>query len=43
MLVGQGAIAIDIWNEGRDRPTPRDVMRAAAEAELAPAHPGVSA
>ena len=34
MLVAQGAIAIDIWNDGEVR-TPRDVMRRAAEEELA--------
>lgn len=35
MLVGQGATAVDIWNEGRDGRTPRETMRRAAEAELA--------
>jgi shikimate 5-dehydrogenase len=33
MLVGQGAIAIDIWNESQLR-TPRDVMRRAALEQL---------
>ena len=35
MLVGQGATAVDIWNQERESKTPRDVMRAAAEAEMA--------
>ncbi len=35
MLVGQGATAVDIWNQEREHKTPRDVMRRAAEAELA--------
>jgi len=35
MLVGQGATAIDIWNQDKDAPTPRTTMRKAAEAELA--------
>lgn len=35
MLVAQGAIAVDIWNEGSDIKAPRDVMRAAAEAQSA--------
>ncbi len=35
MLVGQGATAVDIWNQERERKTPREVMRNAAEAELA--------
>jgi len=30
MLVAQGAVAIDIWNESAQSRTPRDVMRAAA-------------
>lgn len=34
MLVCQGATAIDIWNDTQTTPTPRDVMRAAAEEEL---------
>jgi len=34
MLVNQGATAIDIWNENGPSRAPRDVMRAAAEAEL---------
>ena len=34
MLVAQGAIAIDIWNNSATNPAPRDVMRAAADAEL---------
>jgi shikimate dehydrogenase len=34
MLVGQGATAVDIWNQERDGKTPRATMRAAAEAEL---------
>ena len=35
MLVGQGAIAVDIWNPSREVRTSRDVMRRAAQAELA--------
>lgn len=35
MLICQGATAIDIWNESRQVRAPRDVMRAAIEAELA--------
>lgn len=35
MLVAQGAIAIEIWNQGAQMRAPRDIMRAAAEAELA--------
>lgn len=35
MLVAQGATAIDIWLEGVRERAPRDVMRAAAEAQLA--------
>jgi shikimate dehydrogenase len=35
MLVSQGAIAIDIWDANAQRHAPRDVMRAAAERELA--------
>lgn len=35
MLVRQGAMAVDIWNQDRVVQTPRDVMRVAAEAELA--------
>jgi shikimate dehydrogenase len=35
MLVAQGAIALEIWNDGATVTAPRDVMRAAAEAELA--------
>jgi len=35
MLVAQGAIAIDIWDGGAQRRAPRDVMRLAAESELA--------
>lgn len=42
MLVDQGAIAIEIWNSGVQNPAPRDVMRAAAEAELAGADPVVA-
>jgi shikimate dehydrogenase len=37
MLVGQGAIAIEIWNQGAQTTAPRDVMRAAAEAAMATA------
>jgi shikimate dehydrogenase len=36
MLVAQGAIAIEIWNQGVQNPAPRDVMRAAAERALSP-------
>lgn len=35
MLVAQGAVAIDIWDENTQRHAPRDVMRQAAEWELA--------
>ncbi len=35
MLVAQGAITIDIWDPNTQRHAPRDVMRAAAEVELA--------
>jgi shikimate dehydrogenase len=35
MLVAQGAIALEIWNAEATVPAPREVMRAAAEAELA--------
>ena len=34
MLVGQGAIAVDIWNPEHERRTPRATMRRAAEVEL---------
>jgi shikimate dehydrogenase len=34
MLVGQGAIAIEIWNQGAQTIAPRDAMRAAAEAAM---------
>ncbi len=34
MLVNQGATAIDIWNQNTQMRAARDVMRAAAEAEL---------
>jgi shikimate dehydrogenase len=34
MLVAQGAIAIEIWNQGMQNRAPRDVMRTAAEASL---------
>jgi shikimate dehydrogenase len=37
MLVGQGAIAIEIWNQGVQTTAPRDVMRTAAEAAVAAA------
>jgi len=37
MLVAQGAIAIEIWNQGTQTRAPRSVMRAAAEAALAAA------
>jgi shikimate dehydrogenase len=35
MLVAQGAIAIEIWNQGVQTRAPRDVMRSAAESSLA--------
>jgi shikimate dehydrogenase len=35
MLVGQGATAVDIWNQERESKTPREVMRNAAQTELA--------
>jgi shikimate dehydrogenase len=35
MLVAQGAIAIEIWNQGMQTPAPRDVMRTAAESAMA--------
>lgn len=35
MLVAQGAISIEIWNEAGRSHAPRDIMRAAAEAALA--------
>jgi shikimate dehydrogenase len=35
MLVAQGATAVDIWNAEAQIRTPRDVMRAAAERQLA--------
>lgn len=35
MLVAQGATAVDIWNDSAQTRTPREVMAAAAEAELA--------
>jgi shikimate dehydrogenase len=35
MLVCQGATAVDIWNTGAQTRAPREVMRQAAEAELA--------
>jgi shikimate dehydrogenase len=35
MLVAQGAISIEIWNGDSNSSAPRDVMHAAAEAELA--------
>ncbi len=35
MLVAQGAIAVDIWNDNAQVRVPRDVMRQAAETELA--------
>jgi shikimate dehydrogenase len=38
MLVGQGAIAIEIWNQGSQSAAPRDVMRTAAEVALAGSH-----
>lgn len=34
MLVCQGATAVDIWNDTKQNPTPRGVMRAAAEEAL---------
>ena len=34
MLVGQGAIAVDIWNPDHERRAPRATMRRAAEVEL---------
>jgi len=34
MLVNQGATAVDIWNDGSQVRTPRDVMRRAAMAQL---------
>jgi len=34
MLVNQGATAVDIWNDGSQIRTPRDVMRRAAMAQL---------
>ncbi len=34
MLVSQGAIALEIWNEGTQSPAPRDVMRAAAQGQI---------
>ena len=34
MLVAQGAIAIEIWNQGVQTRAPRDVMRAAAESAM---------
>lgn len=35
MLVSQGATAVDIWNDSKQTRTPREIMRAAAETELA--------
>jgi shikimate dehydrogenase len=35
MLVNQGAIAVEIWESRSQKAAPRDVMRAAAEAQLA--------
>lgn len=35
MLVSQGATAVDIWSDSKQIRTPRDVMRTAAEHELA--------
>lgn len=35
MLVCQGATAVDIWNDSGELPTPRDIMRAAAQQALA--------
>lgn len=37
MLVAQGAIAIETWNQGAQMQAPRDVMRAAAVAAMAAA------
>ena len=34
MLIAQGAIAIEIWNQGGQTRAPRDVMRRAAEAAI---------
>ena len=34
MLVGQGALSVDIWNPDHERRTPRATMRRAAEVEL---------
>lgn len=34
MLIAQGAIAIEIWNQGVQTRAPRDVMRAAAESAM---------
>jgi shikimate 5-dehydrogenase len=34
MLVAQAAIAVDIWSESAQIRTPRDIMRAAAQAAL---------
>jgi shikimate dehydrogenase len=39
MLVSQGAISIDIWDEGVHVGAPRDVMRSAAERALYPTCP----
>ncbi|MDP2401809.1 MAG: shikimate dehydrogenase [Actinomycetota bacterium] len=38
MLVHQGALAIDIWNESTQSRVPRDVMRAAAEHAMRTSH-----
>jgi shikimate 5-dehydrogenase len=35
MLINQGATAIDIWNENTQLRAPRDIMRTAAQAEIA--------
>jgi shikimate dehydrogenase len=35
MLVAQGATAVDIWNPDAERHAPRDIMRQAAERQLA--------
>lgn len=35
MLVAQGALSIEIWNDAEGASAPRDIMRAAAEAEMA--------
>lgn len=43
MLVAQGAIAVDIWSDSAQIRTPRDVMRAAAEAALSGHEGGVGA